>query len=157
MNRPANEFEQIIIEEAFKIADDRKRYEYIYISLCDYMDKIFSENNICDFKEDKCIRQREGKAPHETMGCCYTFEYSKFTRFPKDTGLCKYINENKCSVKNLTCKMFTCKYLKEKGYNYLIRKNPVIKLCFNKKQVKYLEEAFFKSMEEVINRLLELS
>lgn len=138
------------------IKDLYVQYQYIYDKVCEYLDKLFEINNYCDFKEDKCICQRKAKTLHDKMGCCYTFEYSRFSHMPIDKGLCKYLKDKRCTEKCITCKMFTCGYLRKKGVKFKPEEIYLLRTFFNKKQIQYLKNAFFKKEIEIINRLIEL-
>ena len=133
-----------------------KQYTLIYENVCDYLDNQFREKNICDFKNDKCIANRENKTAHSIMGCCYSFEYcSLFSpQFIKNEHLCKYQQNRNCTTKCITCKLFTCKYLKEKGIKFDSHKLPLLECFFNKKQHSILTSNFFKTEEEIINNLV---
>ena len=92
------------IETALKvleITDKKEQYTLIYENVCDYLDNQFREKNICDFKNDKCIANRENKTAHSIMGCCYSFEYcSLFSpQFIKNERLCKYQQNRNCTTK----------------------------------------------------------
>ena len=101
---------------ALQFNSKREQYEYIYDTICDELDETFSQNNYCDFKNDKCIANREKVSTKDIMGCCYSFKYTALGNIT-DRHLCKYLNNKKCSTKCLTCKLYTCKYLKDKGYD----------------------------------------
>lgn len=45
--------------KALEITDKKEQYTLIYENVCNYLDNQFRENNICDFKNDKCIANRE--------------------------------------------------------------------------------------------------
>jgi hypothetical protein len=139
--------------------DINKRYEYIYDRACDIMDEKFAKENYCDFQNDKCIRQRNvtsRKSAHDTMGCCYMVGYTKILNFPIDLGLCKFFENKKCKTKCLTCKLFTCRYLRKKGFRFDPNDIYILKAFLNKKQKNYLREAFFTEREVIINKLIEL-
>ncbi len=134
---------------ALLMEDLKVRYTYIYDKACDELDEIFKSKNLCDFKNDSCIKQRNTKTKNKTMGCCYSFYYRK-DMIPVNTGLCKYLSDKGCQVKCLRCKMFTCKYLRKKGINFLIKDFLLLDVFLNRKQKKYLEGAFFQTQEEII-------
>ena len=135
------------------LIDDKKaKYEKIYDTICDYLDNEFNKNNYCDFKNDKCIANREGKSKKDIMGCCYSFKEKWGFYF--DHRLCKYLVNKNCEIRCMACKLFTCKYLKENGIFFDIDALPGIAI-FNKKQKEILKNSFFKPREEIIEMLLE--
>lgn len=145
---------------AFKVmtlATKREMYEFIYDTVCDWLDKNFSENNICNFKNDKCIANREGCTTHENMGCCYSFKYAKLfdIRLVTDVKLCQYMQNSKCQTKNIACKLFTCKYLRKRNVIFDMHKILLLDCFFNKKQLDIIRTNYFVSREEILNKLLE--
>ena len=48
-----------------------ERYNYIYDTVCEYLDSYFYEKNLCDFKNNKC---GEKKNTSSTTGCCHHFK-----------------------------------------------------------------------------------
>ena len=141
-----------IIEEVLNIKNKEERLYYLYDLICNYLDKEFKDNNICEFKCDICIRGRDAidrKIKKETYknGCCYN-DMSKHN--------CMYLEEDgTCKTKNIGCKLFTCHYLKKKGYKYRLNDIYLAKYFFNLRQKLYIESAFRLSKEEVIKGILE--
>lgn len=145
------------IENVKNIKELRKQYEYIYDHVCMELDYIFKKNNYCDFQNDKCICQREAKnCAHENMGCCYTYRNSRITGFPVDTKLCEFLVNGKCIQNCISCKLFTCSYLKRKNVKFKPNDFILIKVFFNRKQKSYIQDAFFKSKVEILNELIRL-
>lgn len=147
-----------LLEKMFdilKMENFKEIYSYIYDTICDDLDEKFSQNNYCDFKNDKCIAQRTVKTSHETMGCCYMHTYSKIMSMPIDLGLCKYLQNKKCSQKCITCKFFTCKYLKKQNIIFSLEDYEIFKYFFNNKQKKIINESFFKTKDEIITLLMK--
>ena len=91
-----------------------EKYEYIYDTVCDFLDNEFICKNICEFKNDKCIAKRNFNI---TCGCCRHYK----SLFSNQLIQCEYLINKRCSTKCLTCKMFTCNYIvkhKLKGGKY---------------------------------------
>lgn len=155
----SNEDEHDKIKAFFHVLlmeDARARYNYIYDRTCEKLDDIFRNKNLCDFKNDSCISQRMNKTKNKTMGCCYSFYYGK-DGLPVNTGLCKHLSEKGCKVKCLKCKMFTCRYLRKKGVKFELKDFLLLDTFLNKNQKKYLETAFFKTQDEIIEKWMEES
>ena len=133
------------------------QYEYIYDTVCEYLDNQFCKGNICDFKNDQCIANRENKTARKDMGCCYSFEYCKVfdPRFIKNVKLCQHLKDKTCSTKCITCKLFTCKYLKERGIKFDTHKILLLDCYFNKKQHLILNSNFFQTRDAILQKLLE--
>ena len=83
---------------------------------CDYLDMENTINNMCDFKDNKCVNHRENSIK-KTTGCCPSF--------------CKYTECTVCTVKNLSCKIFMCDYLEDRGYYFTPHTIPVLKRHLN--------------------------
>lgn len=137
--------------------NEQEQHEFIYDTVCNYLDSKFRENSFCDFKKDKCIASRNRQTFHDKMGCCYSFEYAAFwsTQFIKDVKLCEHMKNKECDTKCISCKMFTCKYLKEKNIQFHTRNILLLDCFFNKKQKLILEQNFFKTREEILQKLRE--
>lgn len=131
---------------ALNIKNIEKRYSYIYDVVCDYLDKEFREKDICSFKDNKCISVRNNSHCKESCnGCCYG----------TNRGLCKNFKDGKCSIKSLSCKLFTCRYLKKQGVRYRINDIDLLKYFFNIRQKYILDTSIFKDKDEIIKSLLK--
>ena len=101
-NKEIDDLRKIVT--ALNIEDIEKRYSYIYDEACNYLDNEFKTKNICDFKNNKCIAVREKMHNDSDYGCCYG----------RKRGLCKNFENKKCQISSLSCKSFTCRYLRKK-------------------------------------------
>ena len=91
-----------------------ERYNYIYDTVCEYLDSYFYEKNLCDFKNNKC---GEKKNTSSTTGCCHHFKYKALGPLSK-LVLCEYLKDDyTCGAKCISCKLFTCDYLEKKELN----------------------------------------
>lgn len=140
--------------QALLIDNKRLQYEFIYDVICNKLDEQFAVNNYCDFKCDKCIASRANKTVHETMGCCYSFDYSIW-KGATNVQLCKHLVNKKCTISCMACKLFTCKYLKENGIGYKTSDIPLLACFFNRKQREILSANFFVDKPQIIDKLLE--
>ena len=138
--------DKIYIINAVNIKDLRKRYSYIYDIVCDYLDNDFKKKNICDFIDNKCVSVRNKSHCMESCnGCCYG----------TNRGLCKNFVDGKCVIKSISCKLFTCRYLKKNGIKYSINEIPLLKYFFNIRQKFVLDNSIFKDKDEIIELLLK--
>ena len=136
---------KIQIIHALNIKDLEKRYSYIYDVVCDYLDQEFQFKDICNFKNNKCISVRNnGHCPNSKNGCCYG----------TNRGLCKNFQNGKCSIQSISCKMFTCRYLKKNGIKYSCNDIDLLKYFFNIRQKYIIENSIFKDKDEMIHLLL---
>lgn len=142
------------IIKALTINDKRQRYEYIYDTVCNQLDKEFQDNNFCDFKCDRCKASRANYTRNKVMGCCYSFNYNVW-RGAYNIRLCKYLKDNKCTIKCIACKMFTCKYLQKKGIKYNVNNILLLDCFFSRKQKEIISSNFFIDKNEIIDKLLE--
>lgn len=146
--------------KANRIEDIEEKYRFIYNCVCDYLDSKFRGDNYCNFdSNDKCVANREGVSVHQTMGCCYEFEYGSFfsPQLIKNVRLCRHMGHEVCLTRCITCKMFTCKYLKQKGIEFKCSNILLLDCFFTKKQHLILESNFFKTEDEILKKLLEVN
>ena len=131
---------------ACNIKDLRDRYSYIYDIVCDYLDNTFKKNNWCDFKNNRCVSVRNsGHCSESVCGCCYGSK----------RGVCKYLDKDHCKIKSLSCKLFSCRYLKKKKKNIRIKDIPLLKYFFNIRQKYIIEYSLFKDKDEMIDLLIK--
>ena len=133
------------IEKAINLKNREDRYNYIYDTVCGYLDDRINKENYCEFKDDVCIRFRE-ENPNHKNGCC---EW-------EGRGKCKYLIDSVCTMKTcMACKLFTCKYLyKHKNIRQRINDYVLIKYFFNRNQKYILECSFWTPKDIVMKRLL---
>lgn len=137
---------KIHIIHALNIKNSKKRYSYIYDVVCNYLDNEFKINNICDFKDNKCISVRNnGHCEESCNGCCYG----------TNRELCINFKDGKCNIQSLSCKLFTCRYLKKKGVKFSVNDIDLLKYFFNLRQKYILDTSIFKDKDEIIDLLLK--
>ncbi|MBP3634938.1 MAG: hypothetical protein J6J17_00565 [Bacilli bacterium] len=134
------------IEKAINIKNIKERYSFIYDTVCEYIDKKYMECNYCDFKDDVCIYFRNNPKIMHKNGCCYSDARG---------GLCKNLVNNSCSIKSISCKLYSCEYLRKNKINFRMKAIPLIKYFFNIKQKYYIKYSFFKDKDYMINKLIE--
>ena len=105
---------------------------------CDYLDKENEINNMCDFKDNKCVKHRELNIDKKT-GCCPSF--------------CKYVECKACTIKNLSCKIFMCNFLEDRGYYFTPHTIPVLKKHLNIVERFMCFGLLFKTTKRTIRRL----
>ena len=113
----------------------KSRYKRIYTTIneiCDYIDNYYNGENICNFKNNKCICHRTKKLDY-INGCCRK---------------CFYISNNGCTTKNFACKMFNCKYVKDK-YKVLEYKDINLLKVLTPFQRLTLKSDYFRTVEDV--------
>ena len=142
-----------VINSILEKKDKVDRYDYLYDLLYDYLDNEFIVKNICNFKNNICIRCRflqEQKIKKDSYenGCCHHFF---------DGTTCKNfdLENRKCKVKNLSCKLFTCRYLIKKGHKFSLKAIYLSRYFFNLRQRFYLESAFYIPKEELLKEIIK--
>lgn len=145
--------------ELLYVSDQSKRIEYVYNNTFNKLD-YFWQNNPCDFCNNECIASRKGFNYHKYDGCCYSFEYDYrlFSKsFIKNIHKCQYLGtDKKCKTQNISCRLFVCKYLKKFKHLNIDLHNFLLVQCFySKKQKLIIQDNFFKSKEEIIEKLNE--
>lgn len=138
----------------------KDKYTFIYDKTFHTLDLLWKKTNPCNFCNNTCIASRNHWTNHTENGCCYSFEYcnSPF-EFIKNIQLCKYLGSNKqCLTQNISCKFFVCDYLKKNNiFNIHMKDFLLVQAFFNHKQLLVLKYNFFRSKEEIINKLLEVN
>ena len=84
---------------------ESERYSFIYDTVCDYIDKKYLECNYCDFKDDICVFFRNHPKIMHKDGCCYSDARG---------GLCENLKNHRCQIKSISCKLYSCEYLRNK-------------------------------------------
>lgn len=134
------------IQKAINIKDINKRYSYIYDTVCDYIDKKYLQCNYCDFKDNVCKYFREKNETNHKNGCCYSDSRG---------GLCQYLDKDHCTIKSISCKLYSCPILRNNNIYFKIKDIPLLKYFFNIKQKYYLKYSFFKDKMYVMYKLIE--
>ena len=152
-----NDLDIINSIKAIYIEDKYKRNEFIYEELCNILDDKWNKYNPCQFCNNKCIASRNNYMDKEYNGCCYSFKRKRFGKVNKKP--CIHLKDDKtCDTKNISCKLFTCIYLR-KNTNFKTNYEDYImlKLFFNKKERLIIKYNFFKTKEEILKKLQEKS
>ena len=138
----------LVALNAVLITDKEKRYNLIYDTVCDDLDKDFRDNKYCDFKDDVCVAKRNCASKRSTMGCCYHFDRRGiFGRM----NLCENLVDRGCTIKCISCKLYTCNYIKKK---YRIKDIFLLDYFFNPIQKIVIRGNCFKTKEQIMKKLL---
>lgn len=131
-----------------------ERYNYIYDTVCDYLDSYFYGKNSCDFKDNKCGEKRNTSS---TTGCCHHYKNKALGPF-SELVLCEYLNNETytCNAKCISCKLFTCDYLESKGIKFKIKDILLLDAFFNPVQKYFIKYMVYAPKEKIINRLMHL-
>lgn len=129
-----------------------KRYNYIYDEVCNYLDNYFYGKNLCDFQNNKCGEKRN---TNTVTGCCHHFKNKALGPFSKMV-LCEYLNKETytCDAKCLSCKLFTCDYLRSKGIQFKIKDILLLDTFFNPLQKYFIKYMVFTPKEKILRRLM---
>ena len=135
------------IQKAINIKNIEKRYSYIYDSVCNYLDSKYFGENLCGFDENGVCEYYRKEDPSHYNGCCYR----------EDRSLCKYFDEEHsvCTERGISCKLYSCPILREKGIKYRIKDIPLINSFFSIKQKFYIKYSFLKPKPYVMYKLME--
>lgn len=148
-DKAQNDF--ILAINAIFYATRYERYNYIYDTVCDYLDNYFYGKNLCDFKNNKCGEKRNTSS---VTGCCHHFKYKSLGPIGK-LVLCEYLSEDyTCSVKCISCKLFTCDYLEKKGVKFRIKDILLLNTFFNPLQKYFIKYMVFTPKEKILKRLM---
>ena len=137
--------DMITIMIAINYKDKYDRFEFIYDTVCSYLDERIKRENYCEFINNQCIRDRLRGNDHKN-GCCECI----------GRGKCKYLIDGVCTENNcLACKLFTCKILEMKGIKQNINDFVLIKYFFTNKQKDILRFSYWTPKEIVMDRLMK--
>lgn len=128
-----------------------ERYNYIYDTVCNYLDSNFYGKNLCDFKDNRCAN---GQAK-TLVGCCNHFKYKWLGPISKLVP-CEYLNSNDktCDAQCISCKLFTCDYLQRKGIKFRINDILLLDVFFDPIQKYFIKTMVFTPKEKIIRRLV---
>lgn len=130
-----------------------ERYNYIYDSVCEYLDGFFYGKNLCDFKNNKCGEKRNTSS---TTGCCHHVKIKWLGPLSKMV-LCEHLKEDyTCGAKCISCKLFTCDYLEKRGIKFRIRDILLLDVFFNPLQKYFIRYMVFTPKDKIIKRLMIL-
>lgn len=131
-----------------------ERYNYIYDTVCDYLDGFFYGKNLCDFKDTKCGEKRNTSS---LVGCCHHYKYKILGPLSKFV-LCEHLNQetHSCDAKCLSCKLFTCDYLEKKGVKFRIKDILLLDVFFNPIQKYFIKYMVYTPKEKILKRLVRL-
>ena len=128
-------------------------YNYIYDTVCDYLDNCFINENICNFEDNRCIAKRGTTC---TVGCCRHFKHKRIgPLLPKNNlVVCEYLKDKRCTAKCISCKLFTCGYLNKKGIAFKIKDIFLLDVFFNPIQKYYIKFKVFTPKEEIMKKMI---
>ncbi|MBQ8424849.1 MAG: hypothetical protein IJX17_02365 [Clostridia bacterium] len=99
---------------------------------CDYLNAENTINNMCDFRDNKCVSCRDRNIDR-VIGCCQKN--------------CKFAHTGVCNVKNISCKLYMCDYIENKGYYFSPYYLPITKKYFSLTQRFVSTCLLFKSLD----------
>ncbi len=150
-NKNHNDF--ILAINAIFYPTKYERYNYIYDTVCNYLDNCFYGKNLCDFKNNKCGEKRNTSS---ITGCCHHFKVKWMGPFSK-LVLCEYLKEDYSCIANcISCKLFTCDYLEKKGIKFRIKDILLLNVFFNPLQKYFIKYMVFTPKDKIIKRLIIL-
>lgn len=137
---------------------DRYLYLYLYDNIFKSLDILWNKYNPCKFCNNVCIASENHKAAHKEDGCGYFFDYSKnIFKFIDNVKVCNYLGKDKrCTTENISCKFFVCNYLRKNNlFNIKMSNYLLVQAFFSNKQKLILKYNFFRSKEEILEKLIE--
>lgn len=138
-----------MITKILNIEGKTEKFSLIYDVVCEKMLKEAAILNYCNFIDNKCITMRYTKGfPNSKMnGCCANTykDRNKNCRFLKD--------DYTCSICSISCRIFTCKYLQDRGIDHSLSQYPSIDLTMGKVKKTEIIFNFFTPKEKMIKKL----
>ena len=148
-----NQYHQEFIQaiNAILFNTKKKRYNYIYDTVCNYLDGYFYGKNLCDFKNNQCGEKR---GTTSRIGCCHHFRVKSLGPFTKLVP-CEHLKDDyTCGAKCISCKLFTCDYLEKKGVKFRIKDILLLDTFFNSLQKYFIKYMVFTPKDKIIKRLM---
>lgn len=138
-----------LLVKLFSIHDEKEQLSFMYDAVCDDMMCEISKLNYCHFINNKCIKMRysAGFPNSKENGCC--------ANTYKDVGKnCRYLRaDHSCSICSISCRVFTCEYLQQRGIDHSLWQYPIIDCTINKFSRAKLIHNFFVPKEVMIKKL----
>lgn len=142
-----NELENLI--ELINKKDRKEIVSNVYDIICERMLKEAHELNYCNFKDNKCITMRytDGFPNSKENGCCANTYKDKRKN-------CRYLKEDySCAICSISCRVFTCKYLQDRGIDHSLWQYSLIDCIFGKLKKQKIVFSFFTPKEEMMKKL----
>ncbi len=142
-----NELDKII--KVHKMEKEEEKISFIYDDICERMLEEIAKLKYCYFINGKCLKMRytDGFPNSKENGCCSNTYKSK----GKD---CKYLKEDySCSICSISCRLFTCLYLQERGIDHSLWQYPIIDCNIGKFTRVKLVRSFFIPKEKMMRKL----
>ena len=123
-----------------------ERYNYIYDTVCDYLDGYFYGKNLCDFQNNKCGEKRNTSS---VTGCCHHFKSRVLGPISK-LVVCEFLDKenHNCTAKCISCKLFTCDYLEKKGIKFKIKDILLLDIFFNPLQKYFIKYMYLRQKKK---------
>ena len=132
------------IEKALNIKNKYDRYSFIYDTVCDYLDNLFIDKNMCEFYQDKCYSNRCKKF-EKTCGCC-----------SNNNGVeCEYFDKDHCTIRCSGCKFYICPNLKKKKGPILMKDIFIAYYLLSPRERLVLRYSVFTPKEEIIKKMIK--
>lgn len=148
-----NQYHQEFIQaiNAILFNTKKERYNYIYDTVCNYLDGYFYGKNLCDFKDNQCGEKR---GTTSRIGCCHHFRVKSLGPFTELVP-CEHLKDDyTCGAKCISCKLFTCDYLEKKGVKFRIKDILLLDTFFNSLQKYFIKYMVFTPKDKIIKRLM---
>lgn len=135
--------------QIINIKDKKEKVSKIYDIICDRMHKEAVMLNYCNFIDNKCatMRYTDGFPNSKENGCCSNTYMDKGKN-------CRYLKEDhSCSICSISCRVFTCKYLQDRGIDHALWQYPLIDCTMGKIKKQRIVFSFFTPKEEMMKKL----
>lgn len=143
------ELEEIInIINILNATTKKEKYSLIYDYACDYLDNEFRGKNLCGFKDDMCICNRNKPKEKQVGSCCVKTTTKE---------VCKHFdNVNKCcKIKCIGCKLYVCIPLHKANIKFPVRKIPYLKYFLSFRGKCIVKSNVFVDKDYVVNKLMK--
>lgn len=138
-----------LLIKVFNIEDEKEKLAFVYDTFCENMMEEISRLNYCYFINNKCIKMRytSGFPNSKENGCCSNTYMDK----GRD---CRYLkDDHSCAICSISCRVFTCLYLQERGIDHSLWQYPIIDCTLNKLSRAKIIHNFFTPKEKIMQKL----
>ncbi|MBQ9314333.1 MAG: hypothetical protein IJ220_04945 [Clostridia bacterium] len=134
----------------YHLEENEKILSYVYDNISRQMLEEAKKLNYCNFLNNTCVGMRytDNSFPNsEENGCC--------NNTYKDKGKnCRYMkDDHSCSISSISCRVFTCQYLQNRGIDHSLWQYPLIDCVFKKLARTKIIYDFFTPKEVMMKKL----
>ena len=134
----------------YQLSNDEERISYVYDKISEQMKEEAQKLQYCHFVNNACVGSRYGSQSFPNSkenGCCANTYLDKGKN-------CRYLKEDySCSICSISCRVFTCQYLQERGIDHALWQYPLMDCSIRLFYRHRVVWDFFVPEERMLQRL----